>query len=360
MRTFGLAAILLGSAFAGQEPQSLVSNLQYRLTWGDLGDIVPAPFKSFRGLGIANGGDALLQQCMQNPDKWSKDPLLYRFGHHGPFSSIGCRERTSPSAHVVFYARPDGSREAWIHFDLYGPQNPFGHTAEVIRNRLVFGRTSQYNVYRGLLRNKNDGLIEPPRSYDYRSRAQEYFRSTFGPGAVAAAMVTGSAVTTIHHADGWGDGADRYRNHFEANLARHTIQQSIEFGTGALLQQDESFTSSNQQPVGRRIRSALYRSFFVPGHTSNELAVPRLAAAIGTGWIVHGWHPWQRTEIDPWAQTARILSSYVLRSFWHEFRPDIKNKLSRTKRILKHGVPASAPAAIDGDIATSSALSTPE
>src|SRR5690242_133149 len=123
MRKFGLAAILLGSAFAGQEPQSLVSNLQYRLTWGDLGEIVPAPFKSFRGLRISNGGDALLQQCMQNPDKWSKDPLLYRFGHHGPFSTIGCRERTSPSVHVVFYARPDGSREAWIHFDLYGPQN---------------------------------------------------------------------------------------------------------------------------------------------------------------------------------------------------------------------------------------------
>ena len=346
MKKFGFAALLLGSAFAGQEPQSLVTNLQYRLTWGDLGEIVPAPFTSFRGLRIANGGEALLQQCLQNPGKWSKDPLLYRFGHHGPFSTIGCRERTSPSAHAVFYARPDGSREGWIHFDLYGPQNPFGHSAEVIRNRLVFGRTSQYNVYRGLLKNNHEGLIEPPRSYDYQSHAHEFFKSSFGPGAIAAAMLTGSIVTTIHHANGWGEGLDRYRNHFEANLARHAIQQSIEFGTGALLQQDESFTSSNQQTVGRRIRSALYRSFFVPGHTSNELAVPRLAAAIGTGWIVHSWHPWQRTEIDPWVQTARILSSYVLRSFWHEFEPDVKNKLHRTRNIFKHDTAAQAPPVI--------------
>src|SRR5689334_25426473 len=60
MKKFGAAVILLSSALAGQEPQSLVTNLQYRLTWGDLGEIVPAPFKSFRGLRISSGGEGLL------------------------------------------------------------------------------------------------------------------------------------------------------------------------------------------------------------------------------------------------------------------------------------------------------------
>ena len=350
MKTLGLAALvgsLTSSAFAAAQPQSLVTNLQYRLSWGDLGDVVPAPFKSFRGLRIQQGTDLLLESCLANPEKWSKDPLLYRFGHHGPLSSIGCRERTSPSMHVVFYRRPDGSREAWVHFDLYGPQNPLGHTTEVFRNRSIFGRTSQYNVYRGLVRNHQGSGEEPQRSYDYESHAKEYFRSTFGPGAVTAAMFTGSVSTALDHSSAWGDGTERYANHFAGNLARHTLRQTIEFGTSALLQQDESLTPSSQQQIGRRIRSALYHSLFVPGHTSNELAVPRLAAAIGTGWIEHSWHPWQKEQVNPWVETTRILGSYVLRSFWHEFEPDIKNKLSKSKKLLKRSQPASVRPPVD-------------
>ena len=344
MKKLGLAALiggLAGSAFGGSQPQSLVTNLQYRLSWGDLGDIVPAPFQSFRGLRIQQGADALLENCLNHPEKWSKDPLLYRFGHHGALSSIGCRERTSPSMHVVFFRQPDGSREAWIHFDLYGPQNVAGHTTEVLRNRSIFGRTSQYNVYRGLVRNHQGAMEEPPRTYDYKAHATEYLHSTFGPGAVTAAMFTGSVSTTLNHSSVWGDGTERYTNHFVANLARHTIRQSIEFGSGALLQQDDSFTRSGEQQIGRRIRSALYHSLFVPGHTSNELAVPRIAAAIGTGWIEHSWHPWQRDQVNPWVETSRILGSYVLRSFWHEFEPDIKNKVS--KKLFKRSQPPIDP-----------------
>jgi hypothetical protein len=57
-----------------------------------------------------------------------------------------------------------------------------------------------------------------------------------------------------------------------------------------------------------------------------------VAAAVGTGFIVHNWHPWQQQDINPWMQTTSILSRYVLQSFWQEFKPDIKSTL---KNLLK-------------------------
>ena len=116
-----------------EEPPTLESNLEYRLAKGalaELGEIVPAPAESRRALRIAEGGE----------------------GHRHPRSSIGCRERSSPSMHAVFYLGPGHTRETWVHFDLHGPQNVAGHLSEVMRNRMPFGRTSEYEVYRGRVR----------------------------------------------------------------------------------------------------------------------------------------------------------------------------------------------------------------
>src|SRR5437763_11987485 len=116
----------------GQESHTIESDLQYRLSWGNLaarGEIAAAPDKAKRTLRLATGAEALLEQCRDNPTHWHKDPLLFRFGHLHSFSTIGCRERSSPSMHVVFYTLPSGEHEARVHFDLFGPQNTLGHAA---------------------------------------------------------------------------------------------------------------------------------------------------------------------------------------------------------------------------------------
>ena len=108
------ALLTLGcfSLLAGDNP-TIETNLRYRLERGDFtesGAIVPAPSVSKRALRIAKGGELLLQTCRSNPEHWQEDPLLFRFGHSHPFSTIGCRERTSPSLHVFFTAVP---MDAW-------------------------------------------------------------------------------------------------------------------------------------------------------------------------------------------------------------------------------------------------------
>lgn len=295
----------------------MFDNARYRLSWGDLQQVVPAPVEKLRALRIAKGSDILLQACLSHPDQWRRDPLISRFGHGHPFTTIGCRERVGPSMHVVFYRQPDGSRQAWIHFDRYRPGNLAGHAAEVLQNRLTFGRTSH-------------SVALPPPHYDFHRHAIEYLKTTFSPNSLLPSIVTGGSTGFLDETLHYGDGGERYFNHIEANLVRHVAQQTIEFGFAALLQQDEAFATSGEKRVGKRIKSALYHSFFVPGRNGDELAFPRIAAALGTGWMTHEWHPWRSDNIDPWQQTSLILCSYIARSFWHEFKPDLKSRLHKS------------------------------
>jgi hypothetical protein len=333
--TAALALFLLCEC-ADAQTHDLVTNLRFRLAAGDLGEAIPGPFTGTRTLGIQSGGETLLQECLGNPSRWSKDSVLLRFGHTHPLSTIGCRERSNPSLHVVFYPRDDGSREARIHFDLYGPQKPLEHLTEVVKNRLTFGRTSQYDVHRNLVRERSqDNVPVPPRLYDYTYQATKYLNATLSPKSVTAAMMSASATATFNHSAEWGRGFDRYRNRFAANMVRQTVRNSIEFGAGAILQQEQGFVSSADNRFIRRIGSVFYHSFFVPGRGTNELSFPRVAAAVGTGWLVHEWHPWQQGSVNPWMETSRILSSYVIRSAVQEFKPELRRAAERAKKLVK-------------------------
>jgi hypothetical protein len=81
--------------------------------------------------------------------------------------------------------------------------------------------------------------------------------------------------------------------------------------------------------VGRRATHALYSAFFVPGRQHDELAFPRIAAAVGTPWVMRPWHPGQPAPPNPWVQTAFILGRYILKSYWEEFKPDVKEGVSK-------------------------------
>jgi hypothetical protein len=113
------------------------------------------------------------------------------------------------------------------------------------------------------------------------------------------------------------------------------VRNSIEFGAGAILQQEQRFVPSGDDRLIRRIGSVFYHSFFVPGRGINEFSFPRVAAAVGTGWIVHEWHPWKQGDVNPWVQTSTILSSYVLQSAVQEFKPELRRVAERAKKLVK-------------------------
>ncbi len=278
-----------------------------------------------------------MQDCLDHPEKWWRDPLIYRFGHRQPLTTIGCREYKSPSMHAVFYLQPDGAREAWIHFDLHGPRDLVGHSLEVMRNRLTLGHTSQSDVYRSFVRQTGDtGAASPPTNYDYRTNLDRYVSRTFAPHNFITAAFSSAAVSAIHRGDAWGRGPERYLNHFEGKVVRHSIRETIEFGAAALLHQEQTFVPSTSDRMGARTRSAVYHAFFVPERNGDELAFPRVAAAFGTGMMVSHWHPWMRKEPSPGLIAGMILSKYVGESLWREFRPDVKRAVRKGRDRLTH------------------------
>lgn len=328
---------------------TIASNLRLRFSRGDLGDVLPAPQESRRAVRIAQGGDLLLSACKEHPETWSRDPLIGRLAHRDAWSTIGCRERSSPGLHVVFYRTPEGEREAWAHFDLHGPENTVLHLSEVVRNRLTFGRTSEFDVYRGLLRQDSDADSIAPR-YDFNEHAREYLRSTFGPQTLGAGVVSAIASTTFRNISGIGVENGGYPNRIAFNLATNTIAKSIEFGTAAFLQQEQGFSASGERGFRKRSAYALYRTFMVPGRDGDELAFPRIAAAAGTAWMIHRWHPWQEAQPNVLTLAGWILARYALRSYWTEFKPEILHVTRKMLRRHDFALPLAAPPSPPVDI----------
>jgi hypothetical protein len=348
-----VCCFLSGCPFVHAQSPNLTDNLKYRVSWGDLGPVKAAPLVTHRALRLAEGSDQLLADCLANPAKWHKDPLIYRFGHRNAFTTIGCRERSAPSLHVVFYKQPDGSRQAWIHFDRYKPGNLVGHSAEVIQNRLTVGRTSQADIYRALVVERNDSHTPvPPRHYDVDEQFHEYLKNTYSAGPLLSAVATGGVSGLLDGTSIFGDGFERYSNHMEANLIRHVTQQTLEFGVAAALQQNERFLVSHDERMTKRIKAALYHSFFVAGRDGNEFAFPRLAAAVGTGVMITEWHPWRDDHVSTTREVSSILGGYVARSFWQEFKPDIKHELRTEKRKLLRQPTDDHMIALSGPVAT--------
>jgi hypothetical protein len=166
--------------------------------------------------------------------------------------------------------------------------------------------------------------LPPPQPYHFSAHALDYLHETFGPSAIAASALSASASSILNRSLDWGAEGNRYVNHFEASFTQHATRESIEFGVAAVLREDTQFVPSGQERIRTRLKSALYASFFVKGRRGEQIALPRFAAAVGTGWAMHELHPWDRGNPNPWVETTAILSRYMLRSFWHEFEPDVR------------------------------------
>lgn len=331
----GICAVLLAlalfsdRAFAA-EAHTNETNLEFRLALGGLGvnNVTFEPTGSNRAVRLVGNTNDLLKACQTDSAVWRRDPFYARLFHNHPGSTIGCREKASPSLHVVFYKARDGARDAWAHFDVHGPSNPIFHAGEVFRNRLTFGRTSNYEVYRGLLRMKlranPEGEIVPPPRYDRAAHAKEYLWRAIGPSAVVYAAASGAITLSVRNQVLPGSTTQTYWDRIQTNLVRNAVLQATEFTASAFLQQDETFQRSRATGFRDRMGSALYRTFVVPGREGDELAMPRIAAAITTPWILKTYHPGLAQPQDPWPQIGWLLGRYIMTSYWTEFKPDIE------------------------------------
>ena len=146
------------------DPHTIKSNLQYRLTRGDL------PKLSFgiekpKYVEVTGGGEALLKSCLSDTTTWSKDPLMFRLAHTHATEIQSCRENSSPSMHAVFLQVPDEPLQAWVHLDGHGSQTPGSrmvHLGEFIYHKITLQTNNQDRMFENLQRSFSSSLQTPP------------------------------------------------------------------------------------------------------------------------------------------------------------------------------------------------------
>jgi hypothetical protein len=176
-----------------------------------------------------------------------------------------------------------------------------------------------------------------PPAFDFAKYAKQYFGSALSPQNLissVAASTTGAALHTALH----DFSTDEFQQRVAENVARKGVAGSIEFVTASLLQQDVHFVASHDHGFRTRVKYALFQTFITRGREGNELAVPRIAASFGTAWALDAWHPWMKNEPNIWSHAGFIFGSYAVRSFWTEFKPDIKHELQTVLKRNRAGI----------------------
>jgi hypothetical protein len=164
-------------------------------------------------------------------------------------------------------------------------------------------------------------------NYNFANSAQQYFVSTLSPENLISS-VAGSATSAAFHTALHDFSTDEFQRRVAENLTRKGIAGSIQFVTASLLRQDMRFVPSGYHGLRPRVRYAFVQTFLARGRDgTEELAVPRIAASFGTAWVLETWHPWMRKEPTLFSHAGCIFGSYAARSFWTEFKPEIKHEV---------------------------------
>ncbi len=198
------------------------------------------------------------------------------------------------------------------------------YVSRLLRNSLWLGTDFEHLVNRPL-RVKQDLNA---KHYDFAKYAKDYFESAISPENLISNLSSSATGASIRSArDGFS--ANEFERHLAESLTRKSISGSIDFLTASILQEDVRFVPSGEHGLRKRVKYAFLQSFIARGREGNEVAVPRIAASFGTAWVLDTWHPWvsKQEELNLPSRAGLIFSHYIIRSFWTEFKPDIKHEV---------------------------------
>jgi hypothetical protein len=155
--------------------------------------------------------------------------------------------------------------------------------------------------------------------------------SIAGPVAITKTV----AVAGLRHAADsppeWGQGMAGYGRRVGYRHLRRTVNNSVEFGVGALIGEDPRYFRSNKLGFWGRVGHAASSAFVarVDGG-GTRFAYARFAGAYGGAAIANAWYP-ERVR-GPGYTLARgtySIGGEIVGNLWREFWPDIKRKVFR-------------------------------
>jgi hypothetical protein len=339
----GLLSSLAGAA-QELEQHTITSNLQYRLTRGDLPELSFGVEKP-KNVKLIQGAEALLESCLNDPATWTKDPLLFRLAHTHAVAIQSCRENRSPSMHAVFLKVPDEPLEAWVHLDGHGSQTSgtrMVHLGEVIFHKVTFQNNDQDKMFENLQRSFSSPLQPLPRPAAAPLTGRERFTlfttktlthvQPYASSAASSAFFQLFAPSRV-----WGRGTDQFTNHLVASVTHRLVTYGVQSGAAAALHEDLRYKPSLSRNVWRRSGHALLSTVILETPRGNDVAFANIIAAVGSGVIINTYHPGRENFTHPgaWKLAGSNLAGFAEGNLWNEFKPDIKH-LVRSKLLHRH------------------------
>lgn len=334
-------SLALLSSLAGMaqqiEQHTLKSNLEYRLTRGDL------PKLSFgierpKNVEVLDGGEELLQDCLTDPVTWTQDPLLFRLAHAHAASIQSCRENASPSLHVIFRKVGDEPLQAWAHLDGHGAQTSasrMGHLGEFLYHKITFQNNDQQRMFENLERSYSSPLgiaADQAVPFTVRDRLTLFSDKTVTRvQPYVATLVSSATLLLIGSSRIWGQGADGYTNHLVASFSQRLVTYGLQGAAAAALHEDLRYRPSLSRNVWKRSEHALFSTVVIQTPRGNDIAFANIAAALGSAAIINASLPGREDSNHPdlWLLAGENLLGFAEGNLWNEFKPDLKHLVRR-------------------------------
>jgi hypothetical protein len=324
------------------DQHTIKSNLQYRLSRGDLPEISFGIEKP-KNVEVLGGAGELLKSCLSDSHMWAKDPLMFRLGHTHATEILSCREKSSPAMHAVFRKVPGKPLRAWMDFDGHGSQTSGSrmvHFGEFIYHKFTLRTNDQDRMFDNLQRSFSNSLQaspDPEIPLSGHERFTLFTSKTLTRAQPYATSVVSSAFQLFSPNDVWGRGTDGFTNHVVASFTERLVTYGLQTGAAAALHEDLRYKPSNSSNVWRRTRHALLSTVVLEAPRGNDVAFGDIVAALGSGIVINTLHPGRETSARPgvWNLTAFNMIGFAQGNLWNEFKPDIKH-LIRSKLLHRN------------------------
>jgi len=344
MRCTAVISLTLLSSLTGMaqelEQHSIKSNLEYRLSRGDLPNLTLG-IERTKYVEVTEGGEELLQSCLTDPVTWSQDPLLFRLAHTHAASIQSCRENRSPSMHVIFLKVGDEPLQAWVHFDGHGAQTSesrLAHLGEFLYHKITFQNNDQDRMFENLERSFSSPLgtpVDATGPLTSRDRITLFTNKTVSEvQPYASSVVSSAALMLFSPPHIWGRGTDDYTNHLVSSFTRRLVTYGLQSAAAAALHEDLRYRPSLSSNVWRRSGHALFSTLVLQTPRGNDIAFANILAAVGSAEIINASRPGQEnptrenlSHLGVWNLAGANLLGFAEGNLWNEFKPDLKHLL---------------------------------
>ena len=180
-----------------------------------------------------------------------------------------------------------------------------------------------------------------PDPFDWQHRWHHYLHRTYSWQRLGLlALDTGlDQVSGDPHA--WGRTPQSYGYRYAAGLGRRVVQNSVELGVGAALDEDYRFRASHLAGFTARIRYALIQSVAAYRADRRVFGYSRLAATASGILVSSRWQPCPLTAGDFGERLAFSYLGQLENSLLAEFGDDMKahgrSLGNRLRRLVRAG-----------------------